>query len=80
MGGSYQGTIEVLDTRARAGTGIMTAPIQYLGMDAKAMKYRYNWNAPIVWSRHEPNAFYHGSQVLLKTTDMGKPGPWFRPT
>ena len=72
MGGSYQGTIEVLDTRARAGTGIMTAPIQYLGMDAKAMKYRYNWNAPIIWSRHEPNAFYHGSQVLLKTTDMGK--------
>jgi photosystem II stability/assembly factor-like uncharacterized protein len=72
MGGSYQGTIEVLDTRARAGTGIMPAPIQYLGRDAKDMKYRYNWNAPIIWSRHEPNTFYHGAQVLLKTTDLGK--------
>ena len=72
MGGSYQGTIEVLDTKARAGTGIMPAPIQYLGRDAKDMKYRYNWNAPIIWSRHEPNTFYHGAQVLLKTTDLGK--------
>lgn len=72
MGGSYQGTIEVLDTKASAGTNAMTAPIQYLGMDAKDMKYRYNWNAPIIWSKHEPGTFYHGAQVLLKTQDMGK--------
>jgi hypothetical protein len=50
----------------------MAAPIQYLGMDAKDMKYRFNWNAPIIWSKHEPNTFYHGAQVLLKTSDMGK--------
>ena len=72
LGGSYQGTIEVLDTKARAGTNIMPAPIQYLGRDAKDMKYRYNWNAPIIWSRHEPNTYYHGAQVLLKTSDLGK--------
>jgi photosystem II stability/assembly factor-like uncharacterized protein len=71
LGGSYQGTIEALDTKANAGTNIMTAPIQYLGMDAKDIKYRYNWNAPIIWSKHEPNAYYHGAQLLLKTTDMG---------
>ena len=72
LGGSYQGTIEVIDTQATAGTNIMAAPIQYLGMDAKDMKYRFNWNAPIIWSRHEPNTFYHGAQFLLKTTDMGR--------
>jgi photosystem II stability/assembly factor-like uncharacterized protein len=72
MGGSYQGTIEVLDVKANASTQVMAAPIQYLGMDAKDIKYRYNWNAPIIWSKHEPNAFYHGSQYLLKTTDMGR--------
>jgi photosystem II stability/assembly factor-like uncharacterized protein len=72
LGGSYQGTIEVLDTQAQAGTNIMAAPIQYLGRDAKDMKYRYNWNAPIIYSRHEANTFYHGAQVLLKTTDMGR--------
>ena len=71
MGGSYQGTIDLIDTEATAGSKIMAAPIQYLAMDAKDMKYRYNWNAPIVWSRHE-QAFFHGAQHLLKTTDMGK--------
>lgn len=71
MGGSYQGTIDVIDTEATAGSKIMAAPIQYLAMDAKDMKYRYNWNAPIVWSRHD-QAFFHGAQHLLKTTDMGK--------
>ena len=72
LGGSYQGTIEVIDTKANAGTNIMAAPIQYLGMDAKDMKYRYNWNAPIIWSKHEPGVYYHGAQYLLKTADMGK--------
>lgn len=72
LGGSYQGTIEVLDTKAHAGTNVMAAPIQYLGMDAKDMKYRFNWNAPIIWSKHEPNTYYHGAQKLLRTIDMGK--------
>ena len=72
MGGSYQGTIEVIDTKASAGTSIMAAPIQYLGMDAKDIKYRFNWSAPIIWSKHEPNTYYHGSQYLLKTSDMGQ--------
>ena len=72
MGDSYQGTIEILDTKASAATAVMAAPIQYLGMDAKDIKYRFNWNAPIIWSKHEPNTFYHGAQLLLKTSDMGR--------
>ncbi|HCB46823.1 MAG TPA: glycosyl hydrolase, partial [Algoriphagus sp.] len=72
LGGSYQGTIEVLDMETQGSTNIMAAPIQYLGMDAKDMKYRFNWNAPIIWSQHEPNTFYHASQILLKTQDMGQ--------
>lgn len=72
LGGSYQGTIEVLDIEAKASTNVMAAPIQYLGMDAKDIKYRFNWNAPIIWSKHEPNTYYHGAQLLLKTSDLGK--------
>jgi photosystem II stability/assembly factor-like uncharacterized protein len=72
MGGSYQGTIEVLDTKTKTSYNVMAAPIQYLSMDAKDMKYRFNWNAPIIWSKHEPGTFYHGGQMLLKTTDMGR--------
>lgn len=72
LGGSYQGTIEVLDTKTNASTNIMAAPIQYLAMDAKDMKYRYNWNAPIIHSQHELGTYYHGAHLLLRTRDMGK--------
>jgi photosystem II stability/assembly factor-like uncharacterized protein len=72
MGGSYQGTIELIDTKAKVGTQVMAAPIQYLGRDAKDMKYRFNWNAPIICSKHDPKVFYHGSQHVLKTNDYGK--------
>ncbi len=71
-GGSYLGTIEFLDTKSNAGTNVMAAPIQYLGRDAKDMKYRYAWNAPIICSKHDPRVFYHGAQVLLRTDDWGK--------
>jgi len=72
LGGSYLGTIEMLDNKSKASTNIMAAPIQYLGRETKDMKYRYNWNAPIIWSKHESNTYYHGAQYLLKTTDNGK--------
>lgn len=71
MGGSYAGTIEVLDSKANASTNIMQAPIQYQARDAKDMKYRFTWNAPIICSKYDPNVFYHGAQYLLKTTDLG---------
>ena len=45
LGGSYLGTIEILDTSAGAGTKIMAAPIQYLGRAARDMKYLFNWKA-----------------------------------
>ncbi|WP_235297339.1 WD40/YVTN/BNR-like repeat-containing protein [Portibacter marinus] len=72
MGGSYLGTIEIYDNRANAGTNIMAAPIQYLGREARDMKYRFNWNAPIIWSKHEPGTFYHAAQLVLRTRDQGQ--------
>ena len=71
MGGSYLGTIELLDTEASASTNIMSAPIQYLGRAARDMRYLFNWNAPIIWSQHEPDTYYHAAQCLLRTKDRG---------
>ncbi|WP_034258288.1 WD40/YVTN/BNR-like repeat-containing protein [Altibacter lentus] len=79
LGGSYLGTIEVLDMESKASTNIMAAPIQYLGREARNMKYLYNWNAPIIRSQHEPGTFYHAAQLVLKTTDMGKNWEEFSP-
>ncbi|WP_456376502.1 VPS10 domain-containing protein [Lutibacter sp.] len=71
LGGSYLGTIEVRDMKSKVSTSIMAAPIQYLGREARNMKYLYNWNAPIIHSKHNPKTYYHGAQFVLKTEDMG---------
>lgn len=79
VGGSYLGTIEALDMKNKISTNIMAAPIQYLGKTARDMKYLYNWNAPIIWSQHEPKTIYHGAQLVLKSTDLGKNWTHFSP-
>lgn len=71
-GGSYLGTINMLDMDLKSSTKIMAAPIQYLGREARDMRYLYNWNAPIIWSQHEPGTFYHCAQMVLRTRDMGE--------
>ena len=71
MGGSYQGTIDVLDQQTMEDKPVMAAPIQYQSLQPKDMKYRFNWNAPIINSPNDPTVFYHGANVLLKTKDKG---------
>ncbi|MPR36995.1 WD40/YVTN/BNR-like repeat-containing protein [Salmonirosea aquatica] len=71
MGGSYQGTIELLDLENKEGKGVMVSPVQYQSVPAKEMKYRFNWNAPIIYSQRE-KAFYHAGNRVFKTTDLGK--------
>ena len=72
LGGSYQGTIEALDSKTGESRNIMAAPNQYLAEEAGDMTYRFNWNAPILRDHHAENVFYHGSNKLLMTEDMGK--------
>ena len=72
MGGSYQGTIELLDTHTGEGVGVMIHPVQYQALQPKHMKYRFNWNAPILYSKHEKGVYYHAGNHLFKTRDMGK--------
>ena len=71
MGGQYLGTVEVMDMVSKSSTQIMQAPIQYLGREARNMRYLFNWNAPIIASTHELGTFYHGAQYVFKTRDMG---------
>ncbi|MFT5943440.1 MAG: photosystem II stability/assembly factor-like uncharacterized protein [Sediminicola sp.] len=35
------------------------------------LKLRFNWNAPMAISEHQPDRFYMGSQYLHKSEDMG---------
>ncbi|MBL0172107.1 MAG: hypothetical protein IPP90_15555 [Gemmatimonadaceae bacterium] len=38
---------------------------------ATATALRWNWDTPIVVSRHNPNVWYMGAQMLFKSTDRG---------
>lgn len=71
MGGSYLGTIEILDVKSQTSNNIMIEPNLYLGLAARDMKYLYNWNAPIVKSKHETNTYYHGAQYVLRSRNEG---------
>ncbi len=70
-GGCYQGLIEALDTRTMERKDIMQYPSLNLANPPKEMKYRFNWNAPIVASPHNPSVIYHAGNVLFKTADGG---------
>ncbi|MEJ1221951.1 WD40/YVTN/BNR-like repeat-containing protein [Sediminicola sp. 1XM1-17] len=48
----------------------LTKTIQPLPTTATP-KLRFNWNAPMAISEHQPDRFYMGSQYLHKSEDMG---------
>lgn len=70
-GGCYQGYIEVLDMKTGEKKDIQAYPSLNLAVEPKNMKYRFNWNAPIVASPHDPSVIYHGGNVVLKTSNGG---------
>ena len=70
-GGCYQGYIEVLNKKTNETKDIQAYPTLNLAIQPKDMKYRFNWNAPIVVSHHDPKTIYHAGNVLLRTTNGG---------
>ncbi|HEX9756063.1 MAG TPA: glycosyl hydrolase, partial [Gemmatimonadales bacterium] len=70
-GGCYQGSIGEMDTRTGYQRDIMAYPSQNLAVDPKSQKYRFNWNAPLIVSKHDPSVIYHASNVLLRSSDRG---------
>jgi photosystem II stability/assembly factor-like uncharacterized protein len=70
--GSYSGYITRWDYRTRQERVITAWPESPMGAGAAELKYRFQWTAPIVVSRHDPNVLYHAAQVLFKTTNEGQ--------
>lgn len=70
-GGCYQGIIDVLDTRTGETKDIQEYPATNLGFKPREMKYRFNWNAPLINSPHDAKTLYHAGNVLFKSTNGG---------
>ncbi|MEP1032008.1 glycosyl hydrolase [Ekhidna sp.] len=71
-GGCYQGIIERWVKESKEGKPIMQYPEERLSGIPKDFRYRFNWNAPIIASPHDPNTIYHAGNVVFKTTDGGQ--------
>jgi photosystem II stability/assembly factor-like uncharacterized protein len=72
----YAGSQGALLTRFDRSTGhtrdIQVYPLFFSGMPASALKERWQWTFPIVFSPHDPNILYTSSQHLWKTTNDGQ--------
>ncbi|WP_224491247.1 WD40/YVTN/BNR-like repeat-containing protein [Robertkochia flava] len=71
FGGCYQGIIESYQVANNTIKEVKAYPEMGLGKEPKDMRYRYNWNAPIIYSQHHENTIYHAGNVVFKTTDQG---------
>ena len=69
--GCYQGIINEYNLELDNTKDIMAYPSMGLGEPSDEQKYRFNWNAPILVSMHDPNVIYHAANKLLKTSDRG---------
>lgn len=70
-GGCYQGQIDVLNRKTGQVKDLQEYPATNLAFKPRDMKYRFNWNAPLINSPHDPKVMYHAANVLFKTTNGG---------
>ncbi len=71
-GGSYSGYLIRYDHGNGDTRAVNVWPDDPMGWGAADLKYRFNWNFPIMVSPHDPNTLYAAGNVLFKTTDEGQ--------
>jgi len=71
-GGSYGGYLVRLDHSTGDRRIINVWPDDPMGWGAAELKYRFNWNFPLMFSPHDAGTLYAAGNVLFKTTDEGQ--------
>jgi photosystem II stability/assembly factor-like uncharacterized protein len=69
--GSYGGLTTRYDHRTGQLRDINPYPNNPMGAGADVLKYRFQWNFPIVFSPHDANTMYLAANVLFKSNDEG---------
>lgn len=69
--GSYLGFITEYDQETGFERSLKLDPTLGFGVPPKEREYRYNWNAPIIVSAHDPSVAYYGANVVFRTNDRG---------
>ncbi|HEX2224496.1 MAG TPA: glycosyl hydrolase, partial [Thermoanaerobaculia bacterium] len=71
-GGSYGGLLTRLDHRTGERRDINPWPDNPMGWGAAELKYRFQWNFPILFSPHDSDRLYAAANVLFQSTDEGQ--------
>ncbi|HYK21016.1 MAG TPA: hypothetical protein VEV42_09800, partial [Pyrinomonadaceae bacterium] len=69
--GSYGGLTTRYDHRTGQLRDVNPYPNNPMGAGADVLKYRFQWNFPLLFSPHDPNTLYVAANVLFKSTDEG---------
>lgn len=70
-GGCYQGIIDSWNRNNGTSKAIKSYPELALGNLPADMKFRFNWNAPIIYSQHQANTIYHAGNVIFRSRNGG---------
>ncbi|MFN0101445.1 MAG: VPS10 domain-containing protein [Bryobacteraceae bacterium] len=70
--GSYGGLLTRYDHRSGQIRTVNVWPDNPMGAGAEAMKYRFQWNFPLLFSHHDPNVLYTGGNMVFRSTDEGQ--------
>jgi len=69
--GSYGGLTTRSDHRTGQQRDINPYPNNPMGAGADVLKYRFQWNFPLLFSPHDKDKLYCAANVLFATTDEG---------
>ena len=71
-GGTYKGYMMRRDHSNDQNRSVNVWPDNPAGSGAEVMKYRFNWNFPVMFSPNDPNKLYAGSNYLHVTYNGGQ--------
>ena len=72
FGGTYKGYMMMKDHSNGQNRSVNIWPDNPAGSGAEVMKYRFNWNFPILFSPNDPNKLYAGSNYMHLSTNGGQ--------
>ncbi len=70
-GGSYDGLLVRLNHRTGEVRQLDVWPDNPMGWGAAELRYRFQWNYPMLFSPHDPKLLYAAGNVLFETRDEG---------
>lgn len=71
-GGSYDGFLTRVNHKTETIRSISVWPDNPMGHGAEDMKYRFQWNFPVLFSKHNPNRLYTFSNHVHVTENEGQ--------